>query len=181
LIDEEGLAHLTTREVARRAGVSEASIFYHFEDKVGLLQEVMVSGLGPLRELDVDLLERRTDEPVEDMLTELAVELERYLARVLPVVETVQADGILRVEFAKRIAKQGLGPRRGVELVARHLLSMQRTGRVNQQADPECVGLMLVGACFVRLWYQRLVGPRYKTGMPELTEVADALGQLLAP
>ena len=37
LIEEQGLGGLTTKEVAARAGASEASVYYHFKDKVGLV------------------------------------------------------------------------------------------------------------------------------------------------
>ena len=181
LIVEDGLAHLTTREVARRAGVSEASIFYHFEDKIGLLEAVMVSGLEPLRKLDVDLIERQENEPVDEMLLDLAKGLERYLGQVLPVVETVQADGALRAEFATRIAKHGLGPQRGVQLVARHLVAMQRDERADPDADVEAVGFLLVGACLLRTWHRRVTGTKKRVGMPELPRVVEALSQLLAP
>ena len=33
-----GLGKLTTKQVAARAGASEASVYYHFKDKVGLVQ-----------------------------------------------------------------------------------------------------------------------------------------------
>ena len=56
LAAEQGLTRLTTKEVARRAGASEASVFYHFGDKVGLLQAAMVAGLEPLMELDPAIL-----------------------------------------------------------------------------------------------------------------------------
>lgn len=44
MIANHGFAGLSTREVARRAGVSEALIFHHFGTKVGLLEAVVKSG-----------------------------------------------------------------------------------------------------------------------------------------
>jgi AcrR family transcriptional regulator len=36
LVREEGIARLTSRAVAARAGVSDASVYYHFKDRRGL-------------------------------------------------------------------------------------------------------------------------------------------------
>ena len=51
LLRERGIARVTSREVAALAGVSEASVFYHYKDRAGLLQAVFEQGLHPLREL----------------------------------------------------------------------------------------------------------------------------------
>ncbi len=54
LLRERGMAKLTTREVAERAGVSEGSVFYHFEDRFGLLKAVFERALGPLHLDEID-------------------------------------------------------------------------------------------------------------------------------
>src|SRR5437660_9678895 len=51
LLRERGIARVTSREVASLAGVSEASVFYHYKDRAGLLRAVFEQGLQPLRSL----------------------------------------------------------------------------------------------------------------------------------
>src|ERR1700758_4873047 len=51
LLRERGIARVTSREVASLAGVSEASVFYHYKDRAGLLRAVFEDGLRPLHEL----------------------------------------------------------------------------------------------------------------------------------
>ena len=51
VIRERGIARLTAREVAGLAGVSEASVFYHYKDRAGLLEAVFEEGLRSLRAL----------------------------------------------------------------------------------------------------------------------------------
>jgi AcrR family transcriptional regulator len=41
LLQTHGLARLTTREIAREAGVAEGLIYHHFKDKVELIHEVV--------------------------------------------------------------------------------------------------------------------------------------------
>lgn len=179
LVSDRGLAHVTTREVARRAGVSEASLFYHYGDKVGLLQEVVLAGLEPLRELDADTLAGRTDEPLEMTLRQIATALESFLDRAMPVVEAVQADAGLRAEFGARLSERDLGPHRGVRLVAQHLDDMKQRGAVRPDADSKAAALMLAGGCFLRSWQ------RYLTGrddmLPTLEETIRGMAGLLSP
>jgi AcrR family transcriptional regulator len=49
MVREEGAWSFTLREVARRAGVSHAAPYNHFEDKSALLAEVAVLGFQALR------------------------------------------------------------------------------------------------------------------------------------
>ena len=177
-ISDEGLARLTTREVARRAGVSEASVFYHFRDKVGLVQEVVLAGLEPLKGLDIGLLTGRTGEPLEETLRAIATALERFLDRTMPVIEAVQADAALRAEFAARLAERDLGPHRGVRLIAAHLEEMRQLGAVRPDADIQAAALLLAGGCFLRTWQRYLTGT--DAMLPSLDEAASGLARLLS-
>jgi AcrR family transcriptional regulator len=49
ILDEEGLEALSLRSVARRAGVSHAAPYRHFESREALLAEVACEGLSLLR------------------------------------------------------------------------------------------------------------------------------------
>jgi AcrR family transcriptional regulator len=50
IVTEEGAWNFTLREVARRAGVSHAASYNHFEDKSALLAEVAARGFQSLRQ-----------------------------------------------------------------------------------------------------------------------------------
>lgn len=50
MLQEEGGAQLTLREVARRAGVSHAAPYKHFPDKAALLAELSLTGFERLKE-----------------------------------------------------------------------------------------------------------------------------------
>src|SRR5215213_1549384 len=50
MVTDEGAWNFTLREVARRAGVSHAAPYNHFEDKSALLAEVAALGYQSLRE-----------------------------------------------------------------------------------------------------------------------------------
>src|SRR3954454_9702169 len=105
LLRERGIARLTTRDVAERAGVSEASVYYHYTDKAGLLRAVFAAGLPPLQALDVT---------GPTALLTLGTELERFLEQALPVMMAAQSDAALRDELSRYLAENDLGPHRGV-------------------------------------------------------------------
>src|SRR6516165_4200528 len=152
VLNTDGLAQLTTREVARRAGVSEASVFYHFGDKIGLLHQAMLTGLEPLKAIDPDVLAGDVERPLAETLAEIATGLEAFFDRAMPVLSTVQADSDLRAAFARRLIQGDNGPHRGVQLLDKHLAGMKQRGRVDPGADSRAAALMLVGACFLRSW-----------------------------
>lgn len=50
ILEEEGLAALSLRSVARRAGVSHAAPYRHYQSREALLADVAVEGIATLRE-----------------------------------------------------------------------------------------------------------------------------------
>lgn len=58
LVDEQGVAGFTLREIARRAGVSHAAPYHHFEDKAQILAAVADDGF--------DMLEKALREVIDE-------------------------------------------------------------------------------------------------------------------
>jgi AcrR family transcriptional regulator len=168
LLREQGVARFTTREVAARAHVSEASIFYHYGDRAGLLQAVFAEGLRPLEALN----ERGFDDvdPAE-VLDRIARAIERFLDQALPVIMAAQADVDLRDAMAVYMTEHDLGPHRGVRAIGDFLTSEQRAGRVDKDLDVEVAALMLVSASFLRA-SQRLIMPQGDV-LPSLDRVVE--------
>jgi AcrR family transcriptional regulator len=65
LLDEHGPDALQTRRVAGAAGTSTMAVYTHFGGMRGLIAEVAEEGL---RQFDVALTVRQTDDPVADLL-----------------------------------------------------------------------------------------------------------------
>jgi len=179
LIKERGLAHVTTREVARRAGVSEASVFYHFHDKVGLLQAVVLAGLVTLEELDLVALSSSEDISLADAFFEIGSAFESFFDRALPVLEAVHADTALRVEFAERLVQRDLGPHRGIEILDTVFANMADTGRIATNVDRRSTALLLIGAAFLRSWSRHLSEGALSDRLPTLEDTAKTLAELL--
>ena len=82
ILREQGIANLTSREVAARAGVSDASVYYHFRDRAGLLQAVFEHGMKPLVFM-VGIDPETMDPPA--VISGAFAALEQFFDDVLPV------------------------------------------------------------------------------------------------
>jgi AcrR family transcriptional regulator len=176
LLRERGIARLTTRAIARCAGVSEASLFYHYGDRTGLLVAAFEAGVAPLRELKEGGLsgpDRRR------VLTRLARALERFLEEVLPVLAAAQADVELRDALGAYMAASDIGPHRGVRVLGAYLAAEQAAGRVRADVDPEAVALAFIGAFTSRAWQRQLHCGKAK--LPALAQVVRTFDTLLEP
>src|SRR5580700_2342233 len=181
ILSGDGLDQLTTRAVAKRAHTSEASVFYHFGDKVGLLQAAVLAGLGPLKALDPAALTGALEQSPAETLGVITAALERFFDHAMPVIATIQADASLRRAFAERLVEGDLGPHRGVQLLADYLRAMVTRGVIRADLDCEAVAMLVVGACFLAAWQRAMSGAEGDGKLPGLSRVVDALGALLAP
>src|SRR5690242_7118916 len=123
LLRERGIARVTSREVAALAAVSEASVFYHYKDRAGLLQAVFEHGLEPLQALASSGGLSGAD--LCDALTSFANTLDEFLDQALPVMAAAQSDAGLRDSMAAYMTEQDLGPHRGVATLGDYLAAEQ--------------------------------------------------------
>jgi AcrR family transcriptional regulator len=177
LLRERGIARVTSREVAAQAGVSEASVFYHYKDRAGLLQAVFEHGLEPLQALASS--GRLPGVDLRDALTRFATTLEGFLDQALPVMAAAQSDTALRDSMAAHMTEQDLGPHRGVATLGDHLAAEQAAGRVRAEVDPHAVAMLFVGACFTRAAQRQM--PAAVAELPGIEDIVRATVALLRP
>ncbi|MFF2043189.1 TetR/AcrR family transcriptional regulator [Kitasatospora sp. NPDC058170] len=175
VLGEAGLA-LSTKEVARRAGVAESSIFYHFGDRLGLLQAVV--GLHLPVFSDATALLGRTepggDEPAADLVAMLTG-LERFYFGIMPILGAVQSDHQLRGLLAGRDGE--IGPHLALGPVGDALRAQQAAGRLPGGLDPAAGALLLIGAAYQRALHRYLLddGEAAARVLPPVEAVARTL------
>jgi AcrR family transcriptional regulator len=91
LIAERGAA-VTTQQVARAAGIGEATIFRVFPDKEALLDACVAEALDPSTVLDM-LRSIDLDQPLADRLTEAVEALRAHVERIGTVIGALHASG----------------------------------------------------------------------------------------
>jgi AcrR family transcriptional regulator len=172
MLGEAGIA-LSTKEIARRSGVAESSIFYHFGDRLGLLQAVITQHL-PLFSDAAVVLERHVDsaDPTAD-LTALLSGLERFYLRILPILGALQSDSQLRDLLAERDG--AVGPHLALRPVADLLHAKRRAGLLRATVDPTAGALLLIGAAHQRALHRYLLGPAATRFLPPVEAVVATL------
>ncbi len=173
---ERGIARMTTRRVAELAGVSEASVFYHYTDRAGLLKAVFEEGVGPLQGLGADFV--ISGAKLARTLARFGHALERFLDEVLPVLFAAQSDIELREPLAAHMTERELGPHLGVEALAAYFGAEQAAGRVRADVDPKTVALMFAGACYLRTAQRQM--PVHQVPLPSPERVARTLETMLS-
>ncbi|MBO9519895.1 MAG: TetR/AcrR family transcriptional regulator [Nocardioidaceae bacterium] len=175
LLRERGMARLTTREVASRAGVSEGSVFYHFEDRFGLLKAVFERSLEPLHL-------QMTPSDADDLaatVTQLSEVIERFLTASVDVMMAAQSDAELRDALHAFMADVDYGPHRGIASIAGYVAVQQQRGIVRADVDAKVIASIVVNDAFQRATVPKLVGNR-KGIQPRATFV-ETLTAMLQP
>lgn len=156
LLHERGMARLTTREVAQRAGVSEGSVFYHFEDRFGLLKAVFERSLEPLH-LEPAALQ---SDDLGATITHLSESIERFLNSSLDVMMAAQSDADLRDALHAFMLESDYGPHRGIAGIAGYVAAQQQRGIVRADVDAKVVASIIVNDALQRAAVPKLVGNR---------------------
>jgi AcrR family transcriptional regulator len=100
MVTKEGAWNFTLREVARRAGVSHAAPYNHFEDKLALLAEVAALGFQALRRR-METAARRQPRSSRQALTGIAIGYIRF---------GIEHPAHYRLMFGPDLAERGHQP-----------------------------------------------------------------------
>jgi AcrR family transcriptional regulator len=176
VLREQGIANLTSREVAARAGVSDASVYYHFGDRAGLLQAVFEHGMKPLQFMAG--LEGEELEPAA-VISAAFASLERFFDDVLPVFHAAQADPELRAALAAFVEAKHLGPQKGVQLLGNYLRAQQEAGRVRADADADAIALLVIDCAFARTARKQMLLHNDEQHLPSGEAVLAEIHRLL--
>jgi AcrR family transcriptional regulator len=153
-----GLARATTKQIARAAGYSEATLYKHFSGKTELFLAVLIERLPAL----VELLRRLPDQAgqgvVAQRLEEVASQALRFYERSVPMLASLFAEPALLARHRQALAALGAGPHQVNELLAAYLRAERDLGRIDASVDPNAGAAMLLGACFQRAFFSAFSG-----------------------
>ena len=177
VLREQGIAHLTSREISSRAGVSDASVYYHFHDRNGLLEAIFECGMRPLFLVGVE--ESDTREPMS-VLERAADRLEQFFEDVLPILHAAQSDPDLKEAVARYIEAKDLGPHKGVEAISGYLRAQQQAGTLGASFDPRVVALLVIDTSFARA-VRRQMHLGGEERLPPRSAVMEQIWRLIRP
>ena len=150
-----GFARTTTKEIARAAGYSEATLYKHFRDKTDLFLAVLKERLPTVSRLlspeaGPDSAEARLSLAPEDLaarLTAFARAAVDFYQVSFPISASVFSEPDLLAAHHAAVTRQGAGPHKPVEALARYLRTQQEHGRVRPGADCDAAASLLLGSC----------------------------------
>lgn len=159
VMERQGLARATTKEIARAAGLSEAALYKHFRDKDEIFLTVLHEQLPPFVDTVKDLPGRAGTATVAANLAGVARVALPFFERSMPLTAALFAEAELLARHRDALIAAGAGPQHGNRLIAAYLAAERERGRVAPEADLDAAAAALVGACFQRAFLRRFMGP----------------------
>ncbi|MGX6603310.1 TetR/AcrR family transcriptional regulator [Micromonosporaceae bacterium Da 78-11] len=178
LLRERGASRLTTKEVARRAGVAEGSVFYHFTDRAGLLTAVIDDGLTAVQAIDDGI---DTGAALGDVLDDYTSQVQGFLGGALTVMIAAQSDFELRAGLIDNLHAKDMGPHRGIDALAAYVRDAQLVGTLRPDVDPAVIAYLVYSTCFQRVAQQEMLGADSVAALPDRRSVIDTVARLLTP
>ena len=148
LMCERGLARMSTRDIARTAGVAEGALYHHFADKAELLLAVIQAGMGEFKQVVDSLALQVGKRSVRANLEQVARAALDFHLRVAPMVCSLYSDRALLLRVRQILDRQKLGPGESGAALAAYLEAEQRLGRVTPGANTRAAAELLLAGCF---------------------------------
>ncbi len=145
IMREHGIARTRTRNVAQRAGYSEATMYKHFADKTDLMLAVLRERSTAFTQLAAALADHSGT--LEDGLARIARAAIAFYIGNFPMLASIFADPRVLDGHRDALRTRGLGPHHVNEAVAAYLRSEVDAGRIRADADLYAGAGLLVGAC----------------------------------
>jgi AcrR family transcriptional regulator len=175
IMREQGYARATTKEIARAAGYSEATLYKHFQDKTEIFLRVLQEETPGLAALLVQLDRSAGAGDLRENLEELVATAVRFYVDSFPIAVSLYSSRALLAAHRDRVRELGGGPHTPEERLTRYLAAEQRLGRLVPTADPRAVAQLLLGACFQQAFLADFAGEA-----PAEDRLADLARRLVA-
>jgi AcrR family transcriptional regulator len=144
LLAERGLEELTTRRIAREAGVADGVLYNHFENKDALMLEALVARMSTLMRAFRDACPRPGTDTVEANLERLATAMLELQRAVLPLFLGLVGRRPLLERFLAAVHSAAIGgPDAVLHCVHDYLAAEQRLGRLSEGSEAHIVGVLL--------------------------------------
>jgi AcrR family transcriptional regulator len=144
LIEDRGIAHITTKQIAKAAGCAEGTIFRHFARKEDLLLAAVLANFPSLQESLASI----TGGSSRERLRRLALIVIRFFEQITPAATAVLSDAELTRRHREIVRERDGGPQRLYTAVVRFIESEQARGTLHADLSPLHIASALLGPCF---------------------------------
>ncbi len=150
LMSSVGINRTTTKEIARAAGCSEATLYKHFRDKSEIFMRVLRERVPDFTATLAGLPARAGESTPTAQMTEVAQLALAFFRRTYPMAASLLATPELLAAHRRRLDFHAAGPHQATRLLSQYLAAEQSLGRVAADIDPDAAAALLIGACFHR-------------------------------
>lgn len=160
IMTEQGYARATTKEIARIAGYSEATLYKHFRDKTELFVAVIGEELPQIRRALIALADQAGTGELRDLLARFTrTALDFYIAS-FPIAVSVFSSRELLEAHRTAMRERGAGPRHPIDGLIDYLRAERDLGRIRAETDVEAMAFLLLGACFQQAFLVNFSGEK---------------------
>ncbi|GBE00528.1 HTH-type transcriptional regulator MtrR [bacterium BMS3Abin07] len=178
LLRKDGLARVTTRVIAREAGVAEGVLYHHFKDKAELLHAVVQYSMGDFREVLESLPLQVGQHTVRENLEHMLQAAFAFQFRIAPIVCSLFADRQLLARTREILSKRRIGPKCSVQTLAAYLQTEQRLGRVAADVPPQAAAELLLSSSFHAAMFDHFLARKMSPAKVRL-RIHEAVNTLL--
>jgi AcrR family transcriptional regulator len=165
LMRTRGIVRTTTKEIAKAAGFSEATLYKHFRDKEELLLHVLRDRMPGFARIEITPGESR----VEDNVWRLMRGALDFYREAFPMLGSLLSEPRLMATHHANISRYGAGPQRAVERIAAYFRAERELGRLAADTDPEAAAALLAGVCFQQAFFAYFAGGTAAEPVPDET------------
>ena len=167
LFSQKGFENISTRDISKAAGLSDAGIYYYFKTKENLLFQILYDILNPglelVREID------RSNQSFEEKLTSFMKFYTRYYS---PEIEKLK----LLVEEPKKVKnthrrKINKIEREYLDILVRILDGLKREGKMTDMDSTVCAFAFFAMVHWVYRWYN----PKGTISPEDLSEIFNRI------
>ena len=155
----QGLARITTRDIARAAGLAEGALYNRFRNKNELFIAVLVRNVAEFGHMLQDLPLRVGRATVLDNLRPVAEAAAGFHIKVAPLVCSLLADQTLLADVRRWMQERRIGPQRSAEALGACIPAGQRLGRITSEVDAAVAAGLILGTSFQIAVLGHLFGP----------------------
>jgi AcrR family transcriptional regulator len=181
VFSERGYARATTKEIAKAAGVSEGTIYRHFEDKRELFQAAFAERSAASSEELVKLPELAGTATVRENLRRLVQVIEDAEENIAPLQASAWSDselGAVLSASAPEGAARSAGP---VLPLAAYLAAEQELGRIRADVDVERAAFALFAIPFASAMTARMARASGREADMDIMGAVDVVLRGLEP
>ena len=153
---------VSTQIIANQVGVSQATLFKRFGNKVHLITRALLLGVEApnlIRGLEAEV---DCDKPKEQLL-KMAINLHAFFEKMVPCWSALRSAGIEPPDNLPKDAP----PVRGRLALENWVRTLQEAGIITAQEHPESISISLIGALQTRSFRRHIIRDTYMTQSDE--------------